>query len=64
MPGRPEFVAKTREPQIGQKCRVSVLPLSAVSAKLDVLPVTSTFAASNSAFDVCPAPDTRWQSRQ
>jgi len=59
MPGRPEFVAKTRDPQTGQKCRVSVLPLSALTAKLDVSPVTSTCAASNSAFDVCPAPDTR-----
>jgi hypothetical protein len=40
------------------------LPLSAVTAKLDVSPVISTSAASKSAFEVCPAPDTRWQSRQ
>ena len=57
MPGRPEFVAKTRDPQAGQKCRVTVLPLSALTAKLEVLPVTSTFTASKSAFDVWPAPN-------
>jgi len=43
---------------------VKVLPLSALTGKLAVSPLTSTLEAANSAFDVCPAPEVRWQSRQ
>ena len=37
-PGLPVFSFQTRLPQTGQKCRVTVLPVSDVTAKLAALP--------------------------
>jgi hypothetical protein len=62
--GRAEFSPYTRPPQVGQKWRVLMLPLSAVLAKLRVSPVILTSSRLKNAKDMWPVPEARWQSLQ
>jgi hypothetical protein len=43
---------------------VLTLPLSAVEAKLAVVPWIATSSFLKKASDMCPVPDARWQSLQ
>jgi len=63
-PGMPSPRPVTGEPQFGQKPRLSVLPLSALTVWYLTSPVSFSVASGTASTEEEAPPPARWQSRQ
>jgi hypothetical protein len=62
--GHGEFSQNTVEPQVGQKWKVSALPLSAVRVHAVVLPANDTCSSRKARLIARYSANKRWHSKQ